>query len=45
MTDEDIERRLTAVDARCKSNQHRLDDVDRRQKLAPIEFGGTMEKV
>ena len=31
MTDEDIERRLTAVDARCKSNQHRLDDVERRQ--------------
>lgn len=44
MTDEDIERRLTAVDARCKSNQHCLDDVDRRQELVPIEFGGTMEK-
>ena len=33
------------TDARCKSNQHRLDDVERRQELAPIEFGGTMEKV
>lgn len=32
MTDEDVEHRLTAVDARCKSNQHRLDDVERRQE-------------
>lgn len=25
--------------------ERRLDDVERRQELVPIEFGGTMEKV
>lgn len=24
--------------------EHRLDDVERRQELVPIEFGGTMKK-
>lgn len=31
MTNEEIAVRVTEVDARCKSNSHRLDDVEKKQ--------------
>lgn len=31
MNEQEIAVRITDIDARCKSNTHRLDDVERRQ--------------